>query len=74
MQQKIDRFNAREARHYRISVSVGSSVHRPGCAIDELLSEADERMYDAKRSSGKMRVAGRMDLGDGLAEPAKLSA
>ncbi len=64
LQQKIDRFNAREARHYRISVSVGSSVHRPGCAIDELLSEADERMYDAKRSSGKMRVV----------EPAKLSA
>jgi PleD family two-component response regulator len=39
-----------------VSVSVGFAVHHPGRAVDDLLAEADEHMYNAKRATGKMRV------------------
>ena len=57
LQAKIDRHNERENRRYQVSVSVGQAVHAPGRSVDELLAEADERMYKAKRAGGKMRLA-----------------
>ena len=55
LQTKIDRLNERGDRPYRVSVSTGAAIYQPGSSMDRLLAEADERMYVAKRASGKMR-------------------
>ena len=55
LQTKIDRHNERANRRYQVSVSVGQAAHRAGRSVDELLAEADERMYSVKRASGSGR-------------------
>jgi len=52
LQDQIDKYNNKENRRYSISISVGYSFYDPGkpCSIDELMVEADERMYEQKRS------------------------
>ncbi len=55
LRAKIDQHNERAGRRYQVSVSVGEAVHTPGRSVDELLAEADERMYRVKRASGKVR-------------------
>jgi len=52
LQNQIDFHNAREDRKYRISISIGTSYFDPGSpsSIDDLMTRADERMYEHKRS------------------------
>jgi diguanylate cyclase (GGDEF)-like protein/PAS domain S-box-containing protein len=48
----IEAFNAGARRPYRIAASVGSATLSPGAtrALDDLLAEADQRMYERKRA------------------------
>jgi diguanylate cyclase (GGDEF)-like protein/PAS domain S-box-containing protein len=59
LQDQIDRYNGRENRRYRLSVSVGCSCYDPEnpCSIDELMASADERMYIEKRRKREVREA-----------------
>ena len=44
--------NTKSIRDYKISISTGAAYFNPGapCTIDELLSQADNAMYEQKRS------------------------
>jgi diguanylate cyclase (GGDEF)-like protein/PAS domain S-box-containing protein len=55
LQTKIERFNSRAVRSYRVSLSLGASIYRGGSSLEQLLAEADERMYGAKRASEEIR-------------------
>ena len=52
LQDQIEMHNGQKNRKYRISLSVGYSCYDPGnpCSIDELMGQADKRMYEQKRS------------------------
>jgi len=52
LQNSIDINNTRENRDYRISMSVGLAFYDSDnpCSIDELMAQADKRMYEQKRS------------------------
>lgn len=51
MQANLDLCNSRENSRYRIAISVGVSYYNPEypVSVDELLTRADECMYDNKR-------------------------
>jgi len=51
LQHCIDIHNARKKRGYDISMSVGMTYHDPEkpCTIDELMSRADDLMYEQKK-------------------------
>lgn len=51
LQKQIDAFNARTGGLRRLSVSIGMAVYDPRqpCTIDELLKQADDRMYAQKQ-------------------------
>jgi len=50
LESNIREFNEREQRPYRLSLSIGAAVFAPDnpCSVDELLSQADQMMYQAK--------------------------
>jgi diguanylate cyclase (GGDEF)-like protein/PAS domain S-box-containing protein len=50
-QENLKARNAREDRHYKLSLSVGLARYDPEypCSIDELLAQADRAMYEQKR-------------------------
>lgn len=52
LQEQIERRNSQADRRYTLSISVGCSCYDPGNphSIDELMVQADERMYEQKRS------------------------
>ncbi|MBN2569367.1 MAG: diguanylate cyclase [Deltaproteobacteria bacterium] len=52
LQDQTEMHNGQKNRSYRISLSVGCSCYDPGnpCSIDELIGQADKRMYEQKRS------------------------
>jgi len=52
LQDQIDRHNSQENRRYGLSISVGCSYYDPEnpCSIDELMAQADKRMYEQKRN------------------------
>jgi diguanylate cyclase (GGDEF)-like protein len=52
LQDRIDVYNGRENRQYMLSLSVGYSQYDPDnpCSIDDLMAQADKRMYEQKRS------------------------
>ncbi|MBN2124186.1 MAG: diguanylate cyclase [Deltaproteobacteria bacterium] len=52
LQEQIERRNSQADRRYSLSISVGCSRYDPGNprSIDELMVQADERMYGQKRS------------------------
>jgi diguanylate cyclase (GGDEF)-like protein/PAS domain S-box-containing protein len=52
LQQQIDFYNSREMRDYKLSLSIGIVESDPASpfSIDDLMSCADERMYENKRS------------------------
>jgi diguanylate cyclase (GGDEF)-like protein len=57
----VAEFNARGLRPYRLSISVGSAALDTGSPVplEDLLAQADERMYEQKRerrSSGRMTI------------------
>jgi diguanylate cyclase (GGDEF)-like protein/PAS domain S-box-containing protein len=51
LQQQIDLYNRREKRDYQLSLSVGivDSDPKGNVSIDDLMSRADERMYENKK-------------------------
>jgi diguanylate cyclase (GGDEF)-like protein/PAS domain S-box-containing protein len=51
LEASVERHNQENKRAYRVSISVGVVEHEPSVAssIDELLAEADKRMYEDKR-------------------------
>lgn len=51
LQQQIDLYNSREKRDYKLSLSIGivDSDSASPVSIDDLMSRADERMYENKR-------------------------
>jgi diguanylate cyclase (GGDEF)-like protein len=52
LQDQIDKHNSQENRRYRLSISMGCSCYDPEnpCSIDDLMAQADKRMYEQKRS------------------------
>jgi GGDEF domain-containing protein len=54
LQDRIDEHNGRGDRTYRLSLSVGCSYYDPEnpCILDELMAQADVRMYEHKRGKG----------------------
>ena len=60
LEKNIQEFNAGQGRKYQLSVSIGMAVHEIDnpLTIDELLREADRRMYEAKqqKKSGQSRA------------------
>ena len=52
LQNQMDTYNNEGYRRYKISVSVGVSFYDPKnpCSLDELMSRADQLMYEQKRS------------------------
>jgi len=52
LQDRFDRHNGQADRRYRLSLSVGCSCYDPENprSIDELMAQADKRMYEQKRS------------------------
>lgn len=52
LNQHLDRYNAIENRDYKLAVSMGMAYKDPDniCTLDELISKADELMYEQKRS------------------------
>jgi PleD family two-component response regulator len=52
LQYYIDSENSRENRDYKISLSTGIACYNPEnpCSIDELMAEADQLMYEQKKS------------------------
>jgi diguanylate cyclase (GGDEF)-like protein len=59
LQQKIAAYNAASTKPYDLSVSIGVHKIEPGktLSLDELLREADQRMYQQKR----LRKSGRKE-------------
>ncbi|GAB63539.1 MAG: diguanylate cyclase [Candidatus Jettenia sp.] len=55
LQEKIDLHNKKRNRSFAISISVGITYYNPErpCSIDELLVQADKRMYEQKRGKQK---------------------
>lgn len=51
LQNALEDYNARDNLTYRLSISVGLAYYDPEhpCSIDELLVEADKKMYEQKR-------------------------
>jgi diguanylate cyclase (GGDEF)-like protein/PAS domain S-box-containing protein len=51
LQEDLKARNAREDRHYKLSLSMGLARYDPEhpCSIDELLAQADRAMYEQKR-------------------------
>lgn len=52
LQQALEIDNAKNKRDYKLSISTGTAYFDPlsPCSIDELLSQADQSMYERKRS------------------------
>jgi diguanylate cyclase (GGDEF)-like protein len=52
LQDAVDAFNIEGSRRYEISMSIGVATYDPPgrtpCGIEELMAEADARMYDEK--------------------------
>jgi two-component system cell cycle response regulator len=58
-EEQVRRHNVLHDRPYRLSISVGAACYNPDepCSIDELLSRADLRMYEHKRSKRRIERA-----------------
>jgi diguanylate cyclase (GGDEF)-like protein/PAS domain S-box-containing protein len=56
LQQNINEFNAKECRPYKIAMSWGTAVYDPAfpASLDELMSAADELMYQRKGQNKHM--------------------
>ncbi len=65
--ERINRHNAEADRPYDLSVSVGTAVHDPKrpTTLDELLAEADARMYEEKRAKSRSRATWPSAVGKG---------
>jgi len=52
LQARIDLFNLRNDRVFKLSLSVGIAYYDPEhpCSIDELLVKADTLMYEQKKN------------------------
>lgn len=59
LQDKINSYNAKGGRRYKLSISIGVVCYRPEspCSVYELLSQADKLMYEQKQRK-KKNVAG----------------
>ncbi len=55
LQEKLDTFNVKSNRNYKLLVSFGISYYDPEnpCSIEELLTQADKLMYEDKRRKQK---------------------
>ncbi len=52
LQNNIDSHNNRDNREYVLSISIGCAYYDPAvsCSIDELMKQADKRMYENKQN------------------------
>jgi diguanylate cyclase (GGDEF)-like protein/PAS domain S-box-containing protein len=57
LQQHIDEINERESRSYKLSLSWGTAMYHPESptSLDQLISAADELMYDHKKAKRNRR-------------------
>jgi len=55
LQKQINENNQRQGRLYDLSMSIGFAEYHPGrvCSIDELIQQADMKMYEHKRIKEK---------------------
>jgi diguanylate cyclase (GGDEF)-like protein len=69
----VDQFNAASERSYRVSVSIGLSRGDPAesASLEELVEQADRRMYEDKLARGASRADG--PTGTPRAPPSPLS-
>jgi diguanylate cyclase (GGDEF)-like protein/PAS domain S-box-containing protein len=58
LQDQVHKHNNERGRRYKISISMGTAYYDPDnpCSLDELMSRADELMYDQKRSKSQNRL------------------
>ncbi len=56
LQENLDAVNAQPHRSYLLSISVGIALFKPGSpgTLEELIDEADKRMYEQKRAKKKL--------------------
>ena len=61
LQAAVDAFNAEADRAYRVSISVGLGTPDPGepATLEDLVRQADRRMYEDKLGRSAQRDAGR---------------
>ncbi len=59
LQENLDAMNAQPNRSYRVSISVGIALYKPGSpgTLEELIDEADARMYEQKRAKKKLALS-----------------
>ena len=52
LQNRIDSYNNLENREYILSISIGCAYYDPAvpCSIDDLMTQADKRMYENKQN------------------------
>ena len=55
LQNAVEMYNAMSKRDYKLSISTGTAYFDPSslCTVDELLSQADRRMYEQKKIKPK---------------------
>jgi diguanylate cyclase (GGDEF)-like protein/PAS domain S-box-containing protein len=52
LRSRVDEYNHRGNRSYRISMSIGTILYRPGdvCSLTDLMAQADSLMYEDKKT------------------------
>jgi two-component system, cell cycle response regulator len=60
LQENLKDLNAQPHRSYLVSISVGIALYKPGSlnTLEELIDEADARMYEQKREKKKLALSG----------------
>ncbi|MBU0575988.1 MAG: sensor domain-containing diguanylate cyclase, partial [Proteobacteria bacterium] len=58
LQQRIDEYNEKESRPYKLAMSWGTAIYDPESpmSLDKLMSSADDLMYAQKKSKSSRRV------------------
>jgi GGDEF domain-containing protein len=59
LEKRLEKYNSRRDRSFRLAVSVGLSFSDPAkpVTVDELIREADARMYEQKQQKKAARGA-----------------
>jgi len=58
LEKYVEQLHQKQRRRYKLSFSIGIAYHAPGTggSLDELVAEADAKMYDCKRRRSSLRI------------------